>query len=62
MIYYISNYLLIGALFGLLATLMNQHLSLKDESVKQFNAGESILLIILWPFYLSLFFYYIFKK
>jgi hypothetical protein len=62
MIYCISNYLLIGALFGLIMTLSNQYLSSKDDSIEEFTHIESLLMIILWPFYLSLFFYYICKK
>jgi uncharacterized membrane protein len=61
MIHYISNYLLIGSLFGLLAILMNQHKSSKNKSSKRFSFVENVLLILLWPFYLSIFLYHFFK-
>lgn len=58
----ILNYFLIGTIWGFSTMTFNKFLSKRGYDVSEFNFLENILMIALWPLYVVLFFYYLFKK
>lgn len=62
MIQYLLNYLLIGLFYGLFMNITIDFLYKKGESVQKLNPIESVLVVILWPIYATVFFYSLFFK
>jgi hypothetical protein len=53
-------YLIIGAIYGFLVTFANEESIKKGAPIEQrFNLFEGIVIILLWPFYVAMFIYYL---
>lgn len=54
-------YIIIGVIYGFLVTFANEESIKQGAPIEQrFNVLESIIIILLWPFYVAMFIYYLF--
>lgn len=61
MLYYINIYVVIGAIVGALALLMNNYFVKYDDGTPLTNK-DVVVIIFFWPIFIGFLFYYFFIK